>query len=67
MRWAVHVTGTETMRNSYTTLTGIPENERSLGRHKNKWKDIKMNHKEIGREEVQWINMTEAGVNCGLL
>jgi hypothetical protein len=45
MRWAVHVTRMETMRN------GIPEKKRSLGRHKNKWKDIKMNHKEIGRED----------------
>jgi hypothetical protein len=43
------------------------ENLRSLGKPRNRWKDnIKMNLKEIGWEDVDWIHIAPA-ITCGRL
>jgi hypothetical protein len=44
------------MRYAYNMLTGKPEGERSRRR----WKDtIKMDLKEIGCQDVDWINLAQ--------
>jgi hypothetical protein len=36
------------MRNRYNILVAIPEGKRTPGRARHRWKDIRMNLKEIG-------------------
>ena len=46
----------------YTTrvLVGKPEGKRPLGRPRRKWKDnIKMDLQEVGREGMDWIDVTQ--------
>jgi hypothetical protein len=44
------------MRNTYTILVGKPEEKRPLGRPEPTWEDnIKMNVRETGCEDVDWI------------
>jgi hypothetical protein len=48
------------VRNICHILVGKPEGERSFGRPSCRWENsIKMNLKEIGREDVNWIALTE--------
>jgi hypothetical protein len=48
------------MRTAYSILAGKPEGKRPFGRRKSRWKDnIKMDLREIGREDVDWIHLAQ--------
>jgi hypothetical protein len=60
MRWAEHVARMGEMRGTYDILVGRPEGRRPLGRPRRRWEDnIKMNLREIGFEDVDWINLAQ--------
>jgi hypothetical protein len=45
------------MRGAYNILVGRPEGRRPLGRPKRRWEDnIKMDRREIGFRDVDWIH-----------
>jgi hypothetical protein len=45
-------------RNAYRILVGKPQGKRPLGRHRRGWEDnIKMDLKEIGCDDQDWIDM----------
>jgi hypothetical protein len=47
-------------RNSYRILAGKPEGKSPLGRPRCRWVDnIKMDLREIGCDEVDWIDMVQ--------
>jgi hypothetical protein len=47
-------------RNTYRLLVGMPEGKRPLGRRRRRWVDnIKMDLREIGWDEVGWIDMAQ--------
>jgi hypothetical protein len=47
-------------RNAYRILVGKLERKRSLGRPRSRWVDnIKMDHREIGWDGVDWIDMAQ--------
>jgi hypothetical protein len=46
------------MRNMYNFLVGKPERKRPLERRRHRWEDsIRMNLREIGWEDVDWIHV----------
>jgi hypothetical protein len=47
------------MRNVYNILVGKPEGKRPLGRCSCRWKDIRMNHREIKWESVDWVHLAQ--------
>jgi hypothetical protein len=47
------------MRNAYKILVGEPEGQRSLGRPRHRWKDIRMDLMEVGWEGVDWIHLAQ--------
>jgi hypothetical protein len=48
------------MRNAYKILVGKPEVKRQLGRPRRKWDDnIRMDLREIGREVLDWMHVTQ--------
>jgi hypothetical protein len=50
-------------RGVYRVLVGRPEGKRPLGRSRRRWEDnIKMDLKEIGIEEANWIQLAQDGV-----
>jgi hypothetical protein len=60
MRWAGHVARMGEMRGSYNILVGRPEGRRPLGRPRRRWEDnIKMDLKEIGFGDVDWIHWAQ--------
>jgi hypothetical protein len=47
-------------RNAYRILVGNPEGKSSLGRPRRRWVDnIKMDHREIGRDGMDWIDLAQ--------
>jgi hypothetical protein len=47
-------------RNAYRILMGKPEGKRPLGRPRRRWvNNIKMDLREIGWDEVDWIDMAQ--------
>jgi hypothetical protein len=45
-------------RNAYRILVGKPEGKRPLGRPRRRWVDnIKMDHKDIGWDGMDWIDL----------
>jgi hypothetical protein len=60
MRWAGHVACMGEVRCAYNILVGSPEGRRPLGRHRRRWEDnIKMDHREIGFGDVDWIHLAQ--------
>jgi hypothetical protein len=60
MRWTRHVTRIGKMRYLYQILVGKPERKRPHGRLRHRWEDsITMYLREIGREVVDWIHLTQ--------
>jgi len=56
MRWAEHAAFTGEIRNEYKILVRKPERKRTLGRLRQRCKDnIRINLKEIGWEDVDWM------------
>jgi len=50
MRWVWHVARVGERRDAYVVLVGRLKGKRSLGRHRNRWKNnIKMDLQELGR------------------
>jgi hypothetical protein len=60
MRWAGHVACMELVRDAYNILVGRPEGRRPLGRPRRRWEDnIKMDHREIGFGNADWIRWAQ--------
>jgi hypothetical protein len=60
MRWAGHVARMGVVRGAYSILIGKPEGRRPLGRPRRRWEDnIKMDLREIGFGDVDWINLVQ--------
>jgi hypothetical protein len=60
MRWAEHVARMGEGRGVYKVLVGRPEGKRPLGRPRRKWEDnIKMDHREIGIDGANWIQLAQ--------
>jgi hypothetical protein len=48
------------VRGAYNTLVGKPEGRRPLGRPRRRWEDnIKMDLRETGFGDVDWINLAQ--------
>jgi hypothetical protein len=60
MRWAGHVAGMGEVRRAYNILVGRPEGRRPLERPRRRWEDnIKMDLREIGFGDVDWIHWAQ--------
>jgi hypothetical protein len=60
MRWAGHVARMGEVRGEYNILVGRHEERRPLGRPKCRWEDnIKMDLREIGFGDVDWIHWAQ--------
>jgi hypothetical protein len=60
MRWAGHTARMGAKRNAYRILVGMPEGKRPLGRPKCRWVDnIKMDLREIGWDDIDWIDLAQ--------
>jgi hypothetical protein len=60
MRWAGHVARMGDVRGAYNILVGRPEGRRPLGRPRRRWEDnIKMDLREIGFGDVDWIDLAQ--------
>ena len=47
-------------RGAYRVLVGKPEGKRPLGRPRHRWEDIiKMDHQEVGRGGMDWIELDQ--------
>jgi hypothetical protein len=58
VRWVGHVARMGEKRYAYRILVGKPEGKIPLGRPRCRWVDnIKMDHREIGWDGVEWIDM----------
>jgi len=62
MRWAGHVARMGEGRGVYRVLVGKPEGKRPLGRPRCGLEDnIKMDHQEVGRGGMDWIELAQNG------
>jgi hypothetical protein len=60
LRWAGHVARMGEERGAYRILVGRPEGRRPLGRTRRRWEDnIKMDIREVGWEDMNWIEMAQ--------
>jgi hypothetical protein len=60
MRWAGHVARMGEVRGAYNILVGRPEGRRPLVRPRHRWEDnIKMDLREIGFGDVDWIHLSQ--------
>jgi transcription termination factor 2 len=60
MRWAGNVACMGEVGGAYNILVGRPEGRRPLGRPRRRWKDnIKMDLREIGFGDVDWIHLSQ--------
>jgi hypothetical protein len=60
MRWTGHVVCMGEVRGAYNILVGRPEGRRPLGRPRCIWEDnIKMDLREIGFGDVDWIHWAQ--------
>jgi hypothetical protein len=60
MRWAGHVARMGEMSGAYNILVGRPEGRRPLVRLRRRWEDnIKMDLREIGFGDVDWIHWAQ--------
>jgi hypothetical protein len=60
MRWVGHVACMGEVRGAYNILVGRPEGSRPLGRLRRRWEDnIKMDLREIGFGDVDWIHLAQ--------
>jgi hypothetical protein len=58
MRWAGNVAHMGEVKGAYNILVGRPEGRRPLGRPRHRWEDnIKMDLKETGFEDMDWIHL----------
>jgi hypothetical protein len=60
MRWAGHVASMGEVSGAYNLLVGRPEGRRPLGRPRRRREDnIKMDLREIGFGDVDWIHLAQ--------
>jgi hypothetical protein len=60
MRWAGHVARIGEVRGAYNILVGRSEGRRPRGRPGRRWEDnIKMDLREIGFRDVDWIDLAQ--------
>jgi hypothetical protein len=60
MRWTGHVARRGERRGVYRVLVGRPEGKRLLGRPRRRWEvSVKMDPREIGIDEANWIRLTQ--------
>ncbi|KAJ4444348.1 hypothetical protein ANN_06140 [Periplaneta americana] len=59
LRWAGHVARMGESRSAYRVLVGRPEGKRPLGRPRHRWEDIKMDLREVGYDDRDWINLAQ--------
>jgi hypothetical protein len=60
MRWAGNVALMGDVRGAYNILVGRPEGRRPLERPRRRWEgNIKMDPREIGFGDVDWINSAQ--------
>jgi hypothetical protein len=60
IRWAGHVACIGEVRGAYNFFVGRPEGRRPLGRSRRRWEvNIKMDLKEIGFGDADWINLVQ--------
>jgi hypothetical protein len=60
MRWVGHVARMGEVRGAYNILVGRPDGRRPLGRPRYRWEDnIKMDLRERGFEDVDWIHLAQ--------
>jgi hypothetical protein len=68
MRWAGHVARMGENRNVHRVLVGMPDEKIPLGRLRRRWVDnIKMGLREIGWDDMDWIDLTQDRDSVGLL
>ncbi|KAJ4450625.1 hypothetical protein ANN_02053 [Periplaneta americana] len=68
LRRAGYVARMGDSRNAYRVLVGRPEGKRPLGRPRRRWEDnIKMDLREVGYDDRDWINLLRIGTNGGLM
>jgi hypothetical protein len=55
-------------RGVHRVLVGSPEGRRPLGRPRRRWEDnIKLDLREIGIDEANWIQLAQVGSSSGLV
>jgi len=59
MRWAGHVTLMGERRGVYRVLLGKLGGKSPLGRTRRRWKNIKMDRKEVRIGGTDWIELTQ--------
>jgi hypothetical protein len=60
MKWAGYVARKGEKRNAYRILVGKPEGKKQLRKPRHRWIDnIKMDLREIGWGDMEWINLAE--------
>jgi hypothetical protein len=60
MRWAGHVVSMGEGRDVYRVSVGRPESKRPLERRRRRWEDnIKMDLREMGMDEANWIRLIQ--------
>jgi hypothetical protein len=65
MRWVEHVARMGEGRGFYRVLVGRPEGKRPLGRSRRRWEDnVKLDLKEIGIGEANWIRLDQDRIQC---
>jgi hypothetical protein len=68
MRWAGHVACMGEERKVYKVLVRKPEGKRPLRRPRRRWEDgIRMDPREIGLGDVDWIRLAQDRDGGGLL
>jgi hypothetical protein len=55
------------MRNADIILVGKPEGRRPLGRRRCRWEDIRMAHREVVWEGMDWMHLAQDRTSGGLL
>jgi hypothetical protein len=59
-RWVGHVAHLRERRSVYGILVLKPEGKRPLGRPRHRWEDnIKIDHREIGMDGTNWIQLAQ--------
>ncbi|KAJ4436791.1 hypothetical protein ANN_16923 [Periplaneta americana] len=68
LRWARHVARMGESRNAYRVLVRRLEGKRPLGRTRRRWEDnIKMDLREVGYDDRDWINLSQIGTDGGFM